>query len=705
MKLSSTVLSSVLLQTEASCADGIYPADGECNAFYQCAHGHQYENQYCPEGLLYNAEKSYCDWPENVDCGGEADDDNKGGCGYLKCVRQCKNDNKPWKWYQCYRECWTGRGDDNEENEVNETCSDGMHALDDCSGFYQCANGHQYENQYCPDGLLFNGEYCDWSDNVICGVSAFGVEASAACEPGIHPHETDCSKYYQCDHGHQFEDQSCPEGLLFNPELLVCDWPENVECGSSDNGYFKCVWDCKKDSKPWNWWKCYGNCKSNTFTAPVDAEECAPGVHAHESECNTFYMCDHGHRFPDQTCPEGLLFNSELLVCDWPENVTCPEQPTDPTEGYLECVWDCKKESKPWNQWKCYPKCWMSTIMNPTGYGVEYEACEPGVHAHETDCDKYYQCDHGHRWPDQDCPEGLLFNADLLVCDWPENVSCPVVEEDENNRPSLPGDKAKCYKDCMADNKPWNWHKCILSECWGNNRPDATEAPEAETEAPAETECAPGIHPHETECNLYYQCDHGTRFPDQECPEGLLFNPDLLVCDWAQNVDCDNDDEATSEADPECEDGLYMVEGECGMFYQCENGVKYEDQACPDGLMFNEELSYCDWPENVDCGNDDNEEDEQTPPGFHKCFRQCMKGDKYTSYGCFKGLQCAKSCMSGDEVEPEPECSGRETKAHERNCQKYYQCVDGEFVEDKCSKGKRYDADKGKCRPKRKVDC
>ena len=96
MKLSSAVLGSLaLIESEAStlkcikgcekllspkhnckaacstrsdgCADGIYPVDGECNAYYQCANGIQFENQYCPEGLLFNGE--VCDWPDNVDCG------------------------------------------------------------------------------------------------------------------------------------------------------------------------------------------------------------------------------------------------------------------------------------------------------------------------------------------------------------------------------------------------------------------------------------------------------------------------------------------------------------------------------------------------------------------------------------------------------------------------------------------------------------
>ena len=42
--------------------------------------------------------------------------------------------------------------------------------------------------------------------------------------PGI------CNAFYQCSNGIWWDKQYCPDGLLFNPEVDVCDWPENVEC-------------------------------------------------------------------------------------------------------------------------------------------------------------------------------------------------------------------------------------------------------------------------------------------------------------------------------------------------------------------------------------------------------------------------------------------------------------------------------------------
>ncbi|XP_076807327.1 uncharacterized protein LOC143450601 [Clavelina lepadiformis] len=46
--------------------------------------------------------------------------------------------------------------------------------------------------------------------------------------PGI------CDKFYRCVYGYLYEHQ-CPDGLVFNPSISVCDWPRNVR-GCEDGG-------------------------------------------------------------------------------------------------------------------------------------------------------------------------------------------------------------------------------------------------------------------------------------------------------------------------------------------------------------------------------------------------------------------------------------------------------------------------------------
>ena len=70
------------------------------------------------------------------------------------------------------------------------------------------------------------------------------------------------------------------------------------------------------------------------------------------------------------------------------------------------------------------------------------KSCSDGLHAHPTRCDTFYQCNAGHRYPDQKCPAGLVYNADKEYCDWPSNAQC-----------KLP--KWSCYATCHED-KWWS---------------------------------------------------------------------------------------------------------------------------------------------------------------------------------------------------------------------------------------------------------
>ena len=251
-------------------------------------------------------------------------------------------------------------------------CEDGIHAHEtECDTFYQCANGHRYEDQKCPEGLNYNAaaQYCDWPENVTC--------PQVGCADGIHAHETNCNMFYQCNAGHRYEDQSCPEGLLYNPEAEYCDWPENVDCGGGSD------WDCYTDCVGDKWWsmtqaakcskECYGWNKKSA-AAPKEAEACEDGMHAHETKCDTFYQCNAGHQYEDQQCPDGLMYNAEAEYCDWPENVTCPEPPMK-----------CKKGDR---------------------------------RAHESDCKKFYECKWFNKETEKKCGHGQIFNAKKSECDF-----------------------------------------------------------------------------------------------------------------------------------------------------------------------------------------------------------------------------------------------------------------------------------------------
>jgi hypothetical protein len=42
-------------------------------------------------------------------------------------------------------------------------------------------------------------------------------------------------------------------------------------------------------------------------------------------------------------------------------------------------------------------------------------------------------------------------------------------------------------------------------------------------------------YPHPTRRDAFCECSNGTPY-HHDCPAGLVFNPEINVCDWPQNV-------------------------------------------------------------------------------------------------------------------------------------------------------------------------
>ena len=53
---------------------------------------------------------------------------------------------------------------------------------------------------------------------------------------GVHADPNNCFGYIMCDMAGTTHEMSCPAGLKFNPAILVCDWPNNVECEDAGSG-------------------------------------------------------------------------------------------------------------------------------------------------------------------------------------------------------------------------------------------------------------------------------------------------------------------------------------------------------------------------------------------------------------------------------------------------------------------------------------
>ncbi|XP_074628206.1 peritrophin-1-like [Acropora palmata] len=104
----------------------------------------------------------------------------------------------------------------------------GVHAdPDTCKGYIMCDVAGIKHKMLCPSNLLFNAtlRVCDWPQNVDCNEDICAVNGA-----GVHPDPDTCKGFIMCDMAGIKHKMTCPANLLFNPTLLVCDWPHNVDC-------------------------------------------------------------------------------------------------------------------------------------------------------------------------------------------------------------------------------------------------------------------------------------------------------------------------------------------------------------------------------------------------------------------------------------------------------------------------------------------
>lgn len=209
-----------------------------------------------------------------------------------------------------------------------------------------CAGGIVYDVA-CPQGRQFepSSQRCS-ADEVQSDLSAvktmndFEDLCTNPNEVQFFPNPTNCSQYVIC-YGLVPIEQSCSQGLLFNPALGLCDIPGNVVCGYSCppvDDPFNPVWlpdaqleDCARhylcfQGEPILFFcpnNLYFDVRSKTCTFPQYSACRVPDVYCHPNKtmnaahprtCTSYYECESG--FPHlRSCAAGEYFDPRREFC------------------------------------------------------------------------------------------------------------------------------------------------------------------------------------------------------------------------------------------------------------------------------------------------------------------------------------------------------------------------------------------------------
>lgn len=200
------------------------------------------------------------------------------------------------------------------------------------------------------------------------------LSSSISNNHGLHPHPQTCTKYIQCsgDGRGTFFLKNCGPGTVFNPDLLVCDWPANVpQCNENTTGSGNGLRKKRMLEK----------------STELRMKRCNfSGIKADPQYCNKYRLCDAGGRESVHTCGLGTVFNSLSGVCDFADQVDCQSRPSD-----------------------------LAT------YG-----CDMGDHyraSHPDHCNKFLECQEATLHV-KNCPPGTLYDRIAERCDHAFKVPC-----------------------------------------------------------------------------------------------------------------------------------------------------------------------------------------------------------------------------------------------------------------------------------------
>ncbi|KAL4712126.1 hypothetical protein ACJJTC_010987 [Scirpophaga incertulas] len=150
----------------------------------------------------------------------------------------------------------------------------------------------------------------------------------------------------------------------------------------------------------------------------------------HFTDCNKFFMCDHGKE-KLFSCPSDLIFDFELQTCNWKWATECilrdstDEGSGDEIEGSgddaagffseesesFDVVQDDEnEESEVPSEFQSILNCHKSANASKR---ISYKG----------DCQRYWHCVSGTLKADY-CSDGLFFNPQTQQCDFEANVKC-----------------------------------------------------------------------------------------------------------------------------------------------------------------------------------------------------------------------------------------------------------------------------------------
>uniref|UniRef100_A0A0P5LZ31 Chitin-binding type-2 domain-containing protein n=1 Tax=Daphnia magna TaxID=35525 RepID=A0A0P5LZ31_9CRUS len=267
-----------------------------------------------------------------------------------------------------------------------------------CELYYTCYAGYPVTLWQCYSDYLFDLRFsgCNFPYDTDCGNRLQPNSTSGATtrspvfscpENGYYPVSACSDQYYLCANGDVYP-QVCPDGSVFDPDLLYCVFPDQVPaCGVTTSESISTT-----------------TIESHSSTTPTPIRCEADGFYAFEPCLTVYYACVDGVAY-FQECPNGWIFVEAESKCKRPEETDCIDSTTT-TPATTTTVNNCDVTTVAPSEFVCPD--------NETNFYPIYPgACSAN----------YYTCYLGVAYP-QECQQGYIFDGPTGACVSLQDAGC-----------------------------------------------------------------------------------------------------------------------------------------------------------------------------------------------------------------------------------------------------------------------------------------
>ncbi|KAM8710507.1 hypothetical protein ACLKA7_017169 [Drosophila subpalustris] len=554
-----------------------------------------------------------------------------------------------------------------------------------------CDNEERFENQ------------------MMCAGKEFGC---------LVPYPDNCSLFLVCDCVYPTV-KLCPGELWWDNETQVCNYAQVTKCI-----YYTFTTPdpttTAKTSRP------EGNTTMTTLswstteenwpTSSYDPPPPPPGinetfcknfkdgsVHRYPYDCNAYINCTLGWPVLNYCAPD-KVFNQHLLICDTPETAQCEPLPLPSTTTTVE---PSTTTIEPTTTTPDDGQCGAPPA------GIEDDFCWSlgnGFYVYPYDCNAYLSCRNGctnlaYCIPDK------LFNPLLHICDTPNSVQCTPKPFPTTTIATTQGSTVETSTTLIPSTTVATTTTTIATTAAPTTLPPGVNE-NACRKYPDNTRL-----PYAGNCSQYLLCQNQEVILGQ-CANGLLFNPDLGICDEAKDVYCYGDRTTSSTsttsttaapttvtipttttpgaaelcADQEVGASFPYVE-DCSKYILCLGGGEYYIAPCAGG--------YYD-PKSQACGPN------VSPTA---CKEKDTTTTTTTTVATTTTTEAVTPPATTTTVRPEEPagiCGGKEDGemiAYPRDCSKYIVCVSPIPVAFYCLEGFYFNAKRQQCVSWQESDC